>query len=74
MGVWQEYGDIFYLIWVFRPLEDSSIEGLEAYFAAILEDAKFYQNEPVTDFIAKAGLKTGMSKFIRSVKENADKV
>jgi len=74
MGVWQEYGDIFYLIWVFRPLEDSSIEGLEAYFAAILEDAKFYQNEPVTDFIAKAGLKTGMSKFIRSVKENADTV
>ena len=74
MGVWQEYGDIFYLIWWFRPLEDSSLEGIEAYFAALLEDQKFYENEPVSKFLAKAGFNAGMSSWIRSVKENADKV
>lgn len=59
---------------MFRPLEDSSLEGIEAYFARLLEDQKFYENEPLSKFIAKAGFNAGLSSWIRSVKENADKV
>ena len=38
IGVWQEYGDLFYLIWQFPPLPDASLEGIEAYFASLIED------------------------------------
>lgn len=44
------------------------MEGIEAYFAKLLEDQKMYENEPLANFIAKTGLHT----FVRTVKENAD--
>lgn len=74
MGVWQEYGDLFYLIYQFPPLPDSSLGGIEAYLAEFLEEQTIYENDAVSDFIAKAGLKTGLTSLAKSVKENADSV
>jgi len=61
MGVWQEYGDLVYLIWQFPPLPDSSLDGIEAYLATFLEEQTFYQNDAVSNFIAKAGVHAGLT-------------
>ena len=48
------------------------MQGIEAYFASLLEQQKLYYDEPVSDFIAKAGMKAGLPTFVRTVRETAD--
>lgn len=38
----------------------------------LLEDNQIYAEDPVSDFIAKAGLRTGMTQFAKSVQQKAD--
>jgi hypothetical protein len=62
-GVYQEYGDLVYLIWNFSPIEDGSLEQMEGWVEQWLHDHE-YLNEEMSD-TKKTAIKVGVSTLGR---------
>jgi len=62
-GVWQEYGDLIYLIWNFSPIEDASLEGMHDFAEKWLEEHKWLDED--TPEIKKTAMKVGVSTLGR---------
>ena len=67
MGTYQEYGDLFYIIWNFEPLEEASLENIDEFVAAWLQQNEWVTDEtpPATELLLSTGLKTA-SRFAHS--------
>jgi len=64
-AVWQEYGDLLYLIWNFQPIEDASLENLESFVQKWMHDHEWLDDE--TPEIKKKALQVGVSTLSRFV-------
>mmetsp|Transcript_18935 Transcript_18935/g.23473 ORF Transcript_18935/g.23473 Transcript_18935/m.23473 type:complete len:134 (+) Transcript_18935:659-1060(+) len=62
-GVWQEYGDLVYLIWNFSPIEDASLERMESFVERWLQDHEWLDDEMPEH--KKTALKVGVSTMGR---------
>ena len=72
IAMWQEYGDLVYIIWTFQPLEEAAMEAevdskVEQWF---LDHEWMADSE--SDKIKKDVLKAGVSAFTRGIKDFGD--
>lgn len=69
-GVWQEYGDLLYLIWTFQPIEGASIQEIETFAAKWLHDHEWINEDtqPAHKAIVQQGVTT-FSRFAHSFGE-----
>lgn len=70
-GVWQEYGDLVYLIITFQPIEEASFENVESMVMQWMQAHEWMDEDEVTD-THRAVVKTGVStlgRFVHSVGE-----
>ena len=71
-AVWQEYGDLLYLIWTFQPTEDASLLEIESFVERWFETTDWLSRPEVPDAtksIAKAGV-SSFARYFHSVGES----
>lgn len=44
-GVWQEYGDLFYLIWTFSPIDDAAMDDVRGYVDRWMDEHEWLDDE-----------------------------
>lgn len=70
LGVWTEYGDLFYIIWTFQPLESSARQEINTFVERWMEDHQWLADDTpeVQRQIVKAGVST-FAQFVHSAGE-----
>jgi hypothetical protein len=69
-GVWQEYGDLVYLIWTFQPIEEASLVSVENAIEKWMADHEWLLDADLfggVNDMQKALVKTGVSGLSRFV-------
>ena len=61
--MWNEYGDLIYLIWTFQPIEDSALGDIDSYTARWFEDHEFPGHEKNAPDAQKALVKSSVSSI-----------
>ena len=69
--MWQEYGDLVYLIITFQPIEEASLEGVESLVLKWMQDHEWLGDEDDDDYqiteTHRTIVKTGVSTFANFV-------
>ena len=47
-GVWQEYGDLVYLVWTFSPIEEGSLESIDSTVEQWMRSHEWLADEGAT--------------------------